>query len=362
LPARLKESGWRTSYCTPFCVDFYGTRFHDSFTPTLFDNICPRLVNIDPVPRSEQEWRAECIDWSAEHDYLGQKDVCGCAVFASLLTPDGKSGGDQCAYGASPTERSLDYIAGAWRADGQSMRKFGHLHLDHGHKPEKLIAATLNDELLPPFFDEILRADPGTAIILMSDHGRGKTITPMLNIVLPQKAAQTVAATLGVNRERLITLTDLHTTLGNLAGLPRLKGTLPGIDLLDKEVPANRTCADANIPAPFCPCLVWTPMSAERVPSQHVARALAHINELAEPCTPLRKVGGFARESVHSASVSADGGYRFVVAMTNGASFSVVTDPASNSASVHAEHSFAVHEKCTPPGGNAEFCFCARVE
>jgi Protein of unknown function (DUF229) len=361
LPARLRRAGWRTTFCSPFCGEFFGFRFHDAYTPALFDNHCPALVNVDPVPVADRAWRERCIVASSARNYgvNASSNVCGCEFYASLQKPGGQlAGGDVCAYGASPTDRALDYVAGAWRADGASRPKFAQVHLDHGHFPEGAESATLLDDLLPPFFDEVLRVDPNTVILLLSDHGRARRVTPFLNVVVPAAALNSTAVrNLEVNRERLVTLADVHATLSAIASVPVPVPALPAINLVTEEVPAGRTCADASVLASFCPCIDWA--SVDNVPSRHVDAALAFISRSAEPCTPLKAAGGFVKKRVRGAYRSSNDSLRFVIEMTNGAMYAVVVDSQLKTLAVNAEHSYVRHEHCTPRDANVEFCMCA---
>jgi len=114
-----------------------------------------------------------------------------------------------------------------------------------------------------------------TILIIMGDHGRrfgavrqtqtGKLEEklPFLVIVTPpwfRKNYPLSDANLKTNQGRLVTVFDLYETFRHVltftedGGMGNLSNR--GISLF-KEVPASRTCADAQIKAHFCSCLDW---------------------------------------------------------------------------------------------------------
>ena len=72
-----------------------------------------------------------------------------------------------------------------------------------------------------------------------------------------------IYTTLKKNTERLMSPFDVHETLKSVL---HYSGTQPG-DVKQRgisffrEIPAERTCADADIAAHWCSCLTWKPVT-----------------------------------------------------------------------------------------------------
>ena len=92
-------------------------------------------------------------------------------------------------------------------------------------------------------------------------HGRIETSTPYVFFVFPpwfKRKYPELMSTLEINRNRLSSHFDVHETLRDLMYLKegaRKAGTVKerGISLF-REIPKERTCAEAGIPGEFCVC------------------------------------------------------------------------------------------------------------
>lgn len=134
-----------------------------------------------------------------------------------------------------------------------------------------------NDSLVVLFGDHGLRFGPER----MSVEGGREDAMPVLLVSLPERlTAQhpAIVKALEVNRHRLTSHYDLHLTLKHIV---RLNGGTPSYERLRscptcqslfREVPPNRTCAQAGIPPGYCHCNVNRLVNApDHVADYHVA-------------------------------------------------------------------------------------------
>ena len=140
----------------------------------------------------------------------------------------------------------------------------------------KRAALAAYDGLLREFLEKFLRRHPNTIVLLRGDHGQqdGPEMIefdmqvehrlPWGRLLVPLPLVPN-ASRLRTNAERLISPFDLHATLhalmlrGNSTQtrrMPTAKAMTSNaaIDLLLAEVPALRTCRQAQIPEWLCPC------------------------------------------------------------------------------------------------------------
>ncbi|RUS70180.1 hypothetical protein EGW08_022053 [Elysia chlorotica] len=135
--------------------------------------------------------------------------------------------------------------------------------------------ASKGDEAYHKFLTDLVATDAleNTVIVWFSDHGprfgpiretyhgRIETSTPYLFFVFPpwfRGKYPELMRTLEINRNRLSSHFDVHETLKDLMFLkigPRKPGTLKERAIsLFREIPKERTCAQAGIPGEFCVC------------------------------------------------------------------------------------------------------------
>ena len=149
-----------------------------------------------------------------------------------------------------------------------------------------------------------------TLLIVMGDHGwrfgdfrqtvQGKLEErlPFFTMTLPrwfkQKYPQ-IHKNLKTNTQRLTSWYDVYATLNHLLTYPKEPQGLPHGRSLLNEIPAVRSCKDANIPSHWCPCLQWTAVDQQHNHVQHaVLETVRYINDLnsneplaAKHCTQL---------------------------------------------------------------------------
>ena len=138
-----------------------------------------------------------------------------------------------------------------------------------------------------------------TLLILMSDHGarfnsvrqllQGKyeERNPFFSIRLPPQFTTKypeILKNIQINTERLITPFDVHATFQDVIsfkGVTKLVSNASrGISLF-QEIPANRTCEDADLEPHWCLCLEWTNQDVTDPNVIAAAEAFVkHVNEL----------------------------------------------------------------------------------
>jgi hypothetical protein len=159
-------------------------------------------------------------------------------------------------------------------------------------------AVELIDELLLDSMTEFKNKGylNNTLLIVMGDHGwrygdfrqtvQGKLEErlPLFTMILPEwfkKKYPQLDKNLKTNTQRLTSWYDGYATLNHLLTYPKEPDGLPHGKSLLTEIPAVRSCKDANIPSHWCPCLQWTAVDGKH---NHVQRAVLetvrYINDL----------------------------------------------------------------------------------
>ncbi|KAL8574792.1 hypothetical protein ACOMHN_031899 [Nucella lapillus] len=143
-----------------------------------------------------------------------------------------------------------------------------------------------------------------TVVIIYGDHGarynkvrhtmQGKLEErlPFMSFVFPPKFRRKyphLYRNLITNTQRLSTPFDVHQTLLHildLSGTGKSISTPPGVSLL-REIPKERTCADAGVGVHWCACLHQVRVEPGEEFVQPAARALVgHLNTLTDPHRP----------------------------------------------------------------------------
>ena len=146
-----------------------------------------------------------------------------------------------------------------------------------------------------------------TLLIVMGDHGpriggfratlQGKLEErlPFLSLVVPEWFKiryPEIARHLRSNTRRIITPLDIYATFTHLLKYPKdpsQSKLTSGLSLFSR-IPPNRTCAQAQIPEYFCPCVTWKPISVNHAHSKTSAQAAVdHINTLLGQTTPIKE-------------------------------------------------------------------------
>ena len=170
--------------------------------------------------------------------------------------------------------------------------KLSHDHINYVTVADEQLAYTLKYMNNRGYFDN-------TLLILMSDHGaRFSTVryllqgkyeerNPFFSIRLPPKLISKypeIHKNLQINSERLTTPFDVHATFQDVIsfkGVTKVASNASrGISLF-QEIPADRTCEDADLESHWCLCLVRT--NVEVTDPDVIASAEAfvkHVNEL----------------------------------------------------------------------------------
>ena len=182
----------------------------------------------------------------------------------SFLQP----GRRQCVGGAELPELMLGYVKQLTRlyaAEGTPRMGLLNLMSAHEHFMTRLGAldAPLRTFLLS--IEARLRSD--TALFLLSDHGthgiwynhfavgQAEHRSPALLLLLPAGFAQAhpaADAALRRNQRRRVTAYDLHATLRHLADWPTMPRPSEEATSLFTDLPDERTCETARVPAEWC--------------------------------------------------------------------------------------------------------------
>ena len=162
----------------------------------------------------------------------------------------------------------MDYMRQLWRMySSRDTPRFALLNLmsAHEHFMHRLGAL---DEPLHAFllsFEKFVRSD--TALFLLSDHGthgvwynhfavgQAEHRAPALTLVLPAGFAQAhpaAHASLLRNQRRTVTAYDLHATFKHLANWPTMPPPSEEATSLFVDLPEDRSCEAAKVPADWC--------------------------------------------------------------------------------------------------------------
>ncbi|PRD19775.1 UNVERIFIED_CONTAM: hypothetical protein NCL1_56404 [Trichonephila clavipes] len=231
------KKGYRTFYAedSPFTGTFnYIKRgFYDP--PTDY-YIRPLMLALEYSTLKEKSTKEHCLNSQLETDLI-----------YDYLRNFIKTMGDRphIAF-AMVSTMTHDYLNRAGWADEPAVNLLEDL-LDMG---------ALNNSLFVIFSDHGLRFGK----IRYTYVGKFEERMPFMYIHAPEwflEKHPQIARNLKINQNRLMTLFDIHATMIHLLDLnkspdERSKYTM-GLSLLD-EIPANRSCADANILPHWCPC------------------------------------------------------------------------------------------------------------
>ena len=161
----------------------------------------------------------------------------------------------------------IGYLEEFWTTYLDAPRRWAAINTMVAHEHFMLRLPSLDADLAAM----LLRIAPtilqDTVVILLSDHGthgiwyndfaigQAEHRNPALIFVLPEKFVHdypSMDSALRRNRDRLLTAYDLHATLRHLAHWPEMPEPMTHASSLMVELPENRSCHDARIPAEFC--------------------------------------------------------------------------------------------------------------
>jgi hypothetical protein len=208
---------------------------------------------------------------------------------------------ERCNGNRNVMQHGLDWMEGFFNfSTAGNRRAFGHLSMmdQHTGQPDWGIAAS--DRRLAQFVRRMALDHPDTILAIYGDHGRDyagrsqeethfEMLNPALYLAVPKGHLSAEGRAIAVsNRQRPVTMFDLHTTLRNALapGLPAVAGTHVGIDILRQRISPDRGCGDAGVPVPKCLFHKETGNGLNiSVPSQGALRVLAqgvldhHVND-----------------------------------------------------------------------------------
>ena len=197
-----------------------------------------------------------------------------------------------CVDGKSPAGYMCDYLT--------SLRAMNHKRtisianfLDAHTRPTRQSAA---DAHIESYLRELLRSDPNSVVVVMTDHGQGRdpqgALRPLLSLLIPKwflEEHHDIYEILIDNQERFVNHYSLFHTIKSFIHF--------GSDLADTELttatentpkgtrsllePANQnmTCDDLWLPEEWCPCVTWTTVDTSTQDSlQLIRRILDEVN------------------------------------------------------------------------------------
>ena len=177
----------------------------------------------------------------------------------------------RCLYGKDTSHYVFQYGKEFWKAYNDQP-KYLRLGFVDAHEGTGEVAKYLDDKIID--FIDFLEAQGSlkdTVILLQSDHGVNmpgfytfvdaedfwieKTL-PALFMMVPQKVADKYDSALKSKENLLLSPYDIHNTLLNLAGAPKLAYNNVGESIFKEANPSERrSCDKFNIVDPYCNCL-----------------------------------------------------------------------------------------------------------
>lgn len=254
-----RDLGYVTFFGEEFCYNSSPYVIQNNIFPldadvTLHEIFC--LLAADTIRRKEFDINKDL--WSVEHDWSSNPKPC-------------------LNGGYSRQQLAFDHIFQLWK-QYEDIPKLAFLNALAAHDYSldvafQIIGAEAYDELLSSFLEKMIKQPDAdnTIIIIRSDHGlqggpskvdystQIEHMNPWSNIIVPAKFPTLSITSLEANQKRLVTGFDLYRTLRNLITLkqPRTPEGIPkwSFDLIATEIPLDRSCSDARIPLPLCPCM-----------------------------------------------------------------------------------------------------------
>lgn len=182
----------------------------------------------------------------------------------SFLQP----GRRQCVGGNELPELLMGYVRDLWRMYGaRETPRMGLLNLMSAHEHFMHRLGALDAPLRRFLLDVEASLRTDTALFLLADHGthgiwynhfavgQAEHRAPALMLVLPAgfaTANPAAHAALVRNQRRRVTAYDLHATLRHLAEWPSMPTPTLGATSLFVDLPDDRSCEAAGVPAEWC--------------------------------------------------------------------------------------------------------------
>jgi hypothetical protein len=235
-----------------------------------------------------------------------------------------------CLGGKFIDEQVIDGLESFWQQHS-SARKFAAVQFITPHEESEKLLMEL-DEALTNFFERFERSGAlnDTAVVFWSDHGINfgkyasthdgeiEKMFPFANVIVPRWVSADVHRHLHVASDRLTTPYDLYEVGRRLLyypakapkfshdprnpPLPRPEDShimasfqkdVDPVALTDRDLPAARSCWEANIPMEFCTCIPWRPTVEARYAKYYGEAVKAHQQLLRDftgaggPCLPV---------------------------------------------------------------------------
>lgn len=194
--------------------------------------------------------------------------------------------------------RFLNYTRNFFKRMLKEQQKFfAFLHCNSASHDDNSLLASIDEELRE-LFSELLQSGilKKTAVFFLSDHGSRygairkthqgyfEANLPFFFAYLPDQFRNkyiSAYSTFKQNSDALTTVFDVHETLNDIVHMTfgKTKRYNPGISLF-REIPRDRTCADAGIPLEFCVCAVDNMVIKDHLLRITVGQTVVnHVNE-----------------------------------------------------------------------------------
>lgn len=235
------------------------------------------------------------ISQSVDHSI--QQFFCAAKRYSDFTTDKEKRSIQRCIGDKMSHDYMLDYLSEYLDIYRYSNR-WAYLHIDAAHEGSGQHAATLDDSLVEFLEKSISRGDL-PIIFIEADHGMRygdwqrneagaqEWKLPTFWMGIPHRVLKDIPnsyTNLMHNTHRFTTKYDVRETMLSLAyflkNTPREKESI-GIDLINQQVPDNRTCQDMQILPEYCSCLNFLEIGPEVLYNQFLAdKELKNIRDL----------------------------------------------------------------------------------
>ncbi|XP_063234136.1 uncharacterized protein LOC134537536 isoform X4 [Bacillus rossius redtenbacheri] len=291
LPETRKRMGDKASYVNIY--PFVWKDYQDNGYVTAFMEDCPNIGTFT--------YRLRGFDAPPTDHYMRPFYVAASSEFRSHK---------KFCLGSVPRHKvMMDYVLNLFRVYRDKPKFAFAFHGELSHDSHNQVGAADQDMLS---WLTALRSEGhlnNTLLVVMSDHGsrfedvrntqQGKQEErmPMFGFVLPrwvQRAHPELVAALRLNARRLTSPFDIHPTLLDVLHYSGgVKGDIRNRSIsLFKEVPLERTCANAFIEPHWCACLEWQEVSLHDDMVKKAAKAVVkfineYTSEQEDLCAPL---------------------------------------------------------------------------
>jgi hypothetical protein len=201
-----------------------------------------------------------------------------------------------CAGDTFIVDHILNYTLDMWNHKNlMGIPKWGSIKLNDQHSPLPLYSLNSIDKFLYKFLKNFLKEHQNTVIILLGDHGYGKSdrryqaaeierLSPALVILFPSLLLNenpSVEKMLLLNSQRLLVHEDIYQTYKGIMNWPqKYLSNGNGLNLLSQEVPFNRTCEQVNLGGTSCLCSISDGIRTKNFENRHYKMANIIIQQI----------------------------------------------------------------------------------